>query len=208
MAQKAKQQPKYIVGIDEVGRGPLAGPVSVGIFAIPYTTWNAHNRRFKKQGLTDSKKLSAEVRAQWVRIFKDMRTEQTVAFTVVSASPQRIDTEGIAVVIRKSIAIGLRRLGIGEHDVIKLDGSLKAPDIFVNQETIIKGDAKHSAIAAASVVAKVHRDAYMVRQAAKHPHYGFDEHKGYGTKKHRQTISMHGLSPLHRASFCRNYRQD
>lgn len=208
MAQKVKQQPKYIVGIDEVGRGPLAGPVTVGIFAIPYATWNEHNRRLKKQGLTDSKKLSPQIRNKWARIFKDMRAEQTIAFTVVSASSQRIDTEGITVVIRQSIAKGLRRLGISEHDVIKLDGSLRAPDMFVNQETIIKGDAKHSAIAAASVVAKVHRDAYMVRQAAKHPQYGFDEHKGYGTKKHRQSIRAYGLTPLHRTSFCRNYRQD
>jgi len=195
---------KWIVGIDEVGRGPLAGPMTVGVFAIPYDQWKSFNMYARRNGLTDSKKLSERARVAWTDYFKKAKKEQKCIFTTVSVSPHVLDNQGMTKSAHAAIARALQRLQLPEEQtIVKLDGLLKAPDTFMHQEVIIGGDAKHMAIAAASVTAKVTRDAYMVRQAGRFPEYGFELHKGYGTKKHIMAIRKHGFCPLHRRTFCR-----
>jgi ribonuclease HII len=197
---------KWIVGIDEVGRGPLAGPVSVGAFCVPVSLWKKFQRDAKKLGITDSKKLTPAKRDALFAIFKKQKQAGEIQFVVVSASAQKIDHDGISPTIRELVARALSKLPIEPTETqVKLDGSLRAPAHFTNQETIIKGDSKHMAIAGASIVAKVTRDTYMAKQAHKHPEYGFDIHKGYGTRKHQTALRKHGLCALHRHSFCKNY---
>jgi ribonuclease HII len=131
------------------------------------------------------------------------------------ASAKAIDKQGIAVVIRGCIDKGLRELSARQDleldwnkVMVKLDGSLRAPEYCVQQETIIKGDAKEKVIGLASILAKVTRDAYMCRLAEKSTYapYQFAKHKGYGTALHRRTIAEIGLSPEHRASYCKNIK--
>ncbi len=197
---------KWIVGIDEVGRGPLAGPVSVGALCVPVSLWKKFQRDAKKLGITDSKKLTPAKREGLFAIFKKQKQAGEIQFVVVSASAQTIDRAGISPTIRKLVAQALSKLSIDPNEAqVKLDGSLRAPVQFIHQETIIKGDSKHMAIAGASIVAKVTRDSYMIKQARKYPQYAFDIHKGYGTRKHQTALKKNGLCPLHRTSFCKNY---
>jgi ribonuclease HII len=139
--------------------------------------------------------------------------EGQLSCTVEMASAKAIDKQGIAVVIRDCIDKGLRDLRqqrgskLNWEDVaVKLDGSLKAPEYCMHQETIIKGDSKELVIGLASILAKVTRDAYMTKLATKPAFsaYYFNQHKGYGTAAHRGAIARHGLSTEHRASYCRN----
>jgi ribonuclease HII len=124
--------------------------------------------------------------------------------SLVSAS--HIDKYGISHAIRKGIEDGLKKLALNPETArILLDGSLKAPEIFTDQETIIKGDAKEKIIGLASIMAKVTRDRYMAQVAKKYPKYEFEIHKGYGTRKHCDAIERHGISALHRKSFCKRF---
>lgn len=193
-----KRIPKYIthiVGIDEVGRGPLAGPVSVGVFCMP------RNTKLSKE-ITDSKKLSPKKREILTQQLKQLQKENKCSFCVVSLSSQKIDEKGIAVCIRAALAQGLKKIGVAPKSTyIYLDGGLKAPQEYIHQETIIKGDSLVPVIGAASIVAKVTRDMYMTRIAKKYSHYGFDVHKGYGTRAHCEAIQKYGLSKEHRSSF-------
>lgn len=201
---------KYLVGIDEAGRGPLAGPVAVGMVLVPHDfDWSL------LPGVGDSKKVSEKNRE---RIYKEALGLAKVGklwCTVEMASAKAIDKQGIAVVIRQCIDKGLQDISTRRDLVldwgmveVKLDGSLRAPDYCVHQETIIKGDAKEQVIGLASILAKVTRDAYMRRLAVKpvYEPYNFAKHKGYGTAAHRRTIAAQGLSPEHRVSYCRNLK--
>lgn len=118
-----------------------------------------------------------------------------------------IDEKGIVYAIQYAMKKCLDKLSVDGHlphsSVIVLDGSLKAPPEFKNQQTIIKGDEKEQVIAAASIVAKVKRDEFMKKLGAKHPEYGFEIHKGYGTLKHRQNIQKYGVSGAHRVTYCK-----
>jgi ribonuclease HII len=200
----------YVVGIDEAGRGPLAGPVAVGMVLVPYDfDWNL------LPGVGDSKKVSEKNRE---RIYKEamlLAKGGKLWCTVELGSAKAIDKLGIAVVIRDCIDKGLKEIST-RRDLeldwdtveVKLDGSLRAPDYCAHQETIIKGDAKEQVIGLASILAKVTRDAYMCRLALKPVYvpYHFTQHKGYGTAAHRRTIAAQGLSPEHRVSYCRNIK--
>ncbi len=187
---------RYIVGIDEAGRGPLAGPVSVGVICIPIK----FPRQFFK-GIKDSKALSSHQREEW---FKKIKAQKKLGlvYTVSFRTAGRIDKKGIIVSIKECIQSALIRLNISpKHSLILLDGGLKAPSEFRFQKTIIRGDVKKPVIALASIVAKVLRDRKMIRYAKLYPKYFFDIHKGYGTKLHRKLIKKHGPSFLHRKSF-------
>lgn len=188
---------KYIIGIDEVGRGPIAGPVTVGAVLLPAkSSWGDF------AGLRDSKKLTEPGREAWFAHIKDAG----ITHAVSSVSERVIDEKGIAYAIRLALSRSLRKLGANPKDAhILLDGGLRAPEEYVNQETIVKGDEKEYAIALASIVAKVTRDRYMVRAAKRHSKYVFDQHKGYGTKLHYEAIKKHGLCPLHRRSFLKDF---
>ena len=209
---------KWIVGVDEAGRGPLAGPVTVGLVCVPVNfDWGLVS------GVRDSKKLSEKKREEIFKRVQELQTEGKLQYVVKSVSAQSIDSKGIAPAIRRSIAAGLYDLltdgkpstksrgntpinwSIAPTDChIKLDGSLTAPAEFIHQETIIKGDDKELVIGLASIMAKVTRDRYMVEQDKKYPQYGLAQHKGYGTKAHREAIARHGFSPIHRQSYCKN----
>jgi ribonuclease HII len=129
-------------------------------------------------------------------------------YQVILSSAAQIDKKGIAPVIRSSISAGLKRLLPIDADyskyMVKLDGGLKAPEQFVRQETIIKGDSKEAVIGLASILAKVTRDNHMKKLAKKYPEYGLEKHKGYGTKAHIAAIQKQGLTAIHRISYCRN----
>ena len=188
------------VGIDEVGRGPLAGPVTVCAFAVK-SGFDMHFLR----GITDSKKLSRQKREYWSRKLRNARREGDVFFAISSVSAREIDRRGIVKAVQVAIRTALRKLDLNTNQTeIFLDGSLKAPTKFLQQKTIIGGDRKHRLISAASVLAKVHRDAHMTRLASRYSVYGFEIHKGYGTRIHRKIIKKHGICKEHRGSFCRN----
>ena len=194
---------EYLVGIDEVGRGPLAGPVAVGVLVMK-TKSVKRFRLFDKKGetfLRDSKKLSEKQREEWFEIICAERKRGALDFSVSFVSHIMIDKSGLAWALRIATARSLVRLAISTDSAIFLDGGLRAPEIFKNQKTIIKGDEKIPVIALASIVAKVTRDHLMIRMAEKYPQYGFEKHKGYGTKEHFAAIKKHGLCPIHRRSF-------
>ena len=186
------------VGVDEVGRGPLAGPVTVCALAV--------SEKFDKKffrGITDSKKLSQKSREEWSKKLHKARREGEIIFAVSSISVKKIDEKGISWAVRAAISKALRKLDLNEKkSKIFLDGLLRAPDKYIQQKTIIGGDRKNKLISAASVVAKVHRDSYMTRLSKKYKKYGFDVHKGYGTRIHRNAIKKNGLSKQHRRSYC------
>jgi ribonuclease HII len=189
---------KYLVGIDEVGRGPLAGPVAIGIVKVPATfDWRLI------PGVTDSKKLTSSERARIMKVAQDLRHRGLLDFTVAQVGASVIDEAGISVAIRQAMVRAITRLGLKPSDTsFRLDGSLYAPPEF-KQATIIKGDALYPEIGLASIVAKETRDAYMRRIARRYPRYGFAEHMGYGTAAHRTAIRTYGLSPIHRVTYCR-----
>ena len=194
---------KAIIGIDEVGRGPIAGPVAVGAFLIFDENFYSEIPKFSVP-LRDSKKLSRKSRDAWFKHIAGLQEEGKCTFHVAMVSAGEIDLHGISKAIKKALAETLDTLGCDEECLILLDGSLHAPEPYHNQITIIKGDEKEPVISLASIVAKVTRDEYMFKQAKKHPHYGFENHVGYGTSEHYAAIKKYGLTPLHRKSFLKN----
>lgn len=191
------------IGIDEVGRGPLAGPVTVCVFASQYPHLLD---LFPHQKLKDSKQLNHQSRAEIYTHLKQLQQDGVVDFEVMHRSAHEIDTKGISVCIREMISEGLDKLAernadISIHTHIFLDGGLKAPQVFNHTETIIKGDASIVEIACASIIAKEVRDELMRDYAKRYPEYGFETHMGYATKRHREAIQKHGKTEIHRNSF-------
>ena len=189
-------QMKYIVGIDEAGRGPLAGPVAVGV-----TKLKSNFNKKLLRGIKDSKKLSEKNREVWFDTAREMRARGELEFAVSLISEKIIDKKGIVYAINLGIKRGLNKLGVKDDSEIFLDGGIKAPKNFSKQKTIIKGDEKIPVISLASVCAKVTRDRYMVNLSKKYPKYNFHIHKGYGTLMHRKLIKKHGPCAEHRMSF-------
>ncbi len=186
----------WIVGIDEVGRGPLAGPVTVCALAMP--------RRYfaKLKGNFDSKKLSPTKREQIAKSLKAEAREGKVVFKIASVSAQTIDRRGIVFAVNLAIKRVLARHSFLPREVqIFLDGGLRAPKEYKNQKTIIRGDLSEPIIGLASVLAKVHRDKKMQRLDTRYPKWGFEIHKGYGTRAHYTALRKHGPSGIHRLSF-------
>jgi ribonuclease HII len=189
-----KRKIKYIVGIDEAGRGALAGPVSVGAVAVPVT----FDTGFFK-GVRDSKQLSALARETW---FTKLDEHTGLTYTVCFSGPSVIDRQGIVGAVRRALARTLSLLACKPKEtLIFLDGGLYAPEEYIYQETIIRGDESEPLISLASIVAKVKRDKYMTALSRSDSAYGFERHKGYGTKEHFRMIEKHGVSSVHRNSF-------
>ncbi len=185
------------VGIDEVGRGPLAGPVTLCACMV---TANFDMTWF--DGIKDSKKLSLKKRREWFTKADKARENGLMKWVVASRSAAEIDKEGIAVSIRTALGECLSALRCEPAQTkIFLDGSLRAPEKYINQETIIKGDEKIPLIGMASIIAKVTRDSHMDELAKIYPVYGFEKHKGYGTAFHQSALDKHGITPVHRKSF-------
>lgn len=203
---KAVKPIRWIVGIDEVGRGPLAGPVLLGFVKIEAEKAKEVFKMFKCLNLNDSKKISAQKRLAIMQYALKCREQGLIKFVTARAYPQMIDENGISKSIKRCIASGLRRLEcIPSKTKILLDGSLYAPTHFIYQETIIRGDSKEPIISLASVIAKVTRDTYMEEISERFPSYAFYQHKGYGTLQHRKALKAYGLSTMHRKSFCKNF---
>ena len=191
---------RWIVGIDEVGRGPLAGPVCVGLCKAPAKK----NHKVWKiiKNVKDSKQLSEEARHFWVKRMKDLASAGFISYYTSFVSHKIIDDRGIAYAIKLAIKRTIKKAKLNpENCEIRLDGSIYAPKEFKNQKTIIKGDEKEPIIALASIVAKVRRDNRMKKLAKKYPGYNFEIHKGYGTKKHIKALKKLGLTDIHRKSF-------
>lgn len=191
---------KILIGIDEAGRGPLAGPVSVCALAV----LKPLPKEFRVN-VKDSKQLSEEKREEWYKKISLAARTGYISFAVSFSSAQTIDKKGIVPAVRAAIKRALLKLAYHPKRVkILLDGSLSAPVAYENQKTIIRGDETVPVIALASIIAKVRRDRRMKRYATLFPGYGFEVHKGYGTKSHYAAIKLFGFSILHRRSFLRN----
>lgn len=199
-----------IVGIDEVGRGPLAGPVTVCVVVCEekYYKKLKKDKNLPPEGI-DSKKLSQIARVNYSRTLKllmsktvfDIPKGRTFGYAVCHVSNKVIDEKGISLAICKAMNTGIKKLNLDPTDsTILLDGGLKVSKKF-KQKTIIKGDEKEKIISWASILAKVARDELMKKFSKKYPEYGFGLHKGYGTKLHRELIRKHGPSKIHRKSF-------
>ena len=212
---------KHIIGIDEVGRGPLAGPVAVGV--VKLTCPPLPNRQQRQSGdgrrevqslkakakwgsgFRDSKKLSAKGREAWLVKIEEAKSEGWLEYAVAFIAPSVIDKKGLSYAIQMAISKALADIKHNADEVkVLLDGALRAPSHYLHQETIIKGDEKELSIALASIVAKVARDKKMVALAKKFPEYGFEKHKGDGTRAHYAAIKKHGITPHHRKSFLKN----
>ena len=182
---------KTLVGVDEVGRGPLAGPVVAAAVILPYDA--------QLLGVKDSKKLSEDKREQLFQKIQD--TAIDIGIGIVD--PQTIDSVNILNATYKAMQIALSKLK-NHYDVICVDGNQCIPDIGKEQHAIIGGDNKSAAIAAASIIAKVTRDRMMRTYAKGYPEYGWDQNKGYGSEMHYKAIKTYGITPLHRKSFLKN----
>lgn len=188
---------RYVIGVDEAGRGPLAGPVSVGVVAVP----EGFDVAKEFPGVKDSKKLSEKRREKIFEMLVIRVASGDARYVVEFESAETIDEEGIATAVRRALWRGVNALAPDSALVhVQLDGSLKAPPEY-SQETIINGDELIPLISLASIAAKVTRDRLMVELAKKYPLYGFEKHKGYGTTFHYEMLKKHGLCVIHRRSF-------
>lgn len=198
-----------------MGRGPLAGPVTVCALAVKVDESQGLALKGSKGealgfgsklGVRDSKLLSAEQREAKLREFKKLRAGGVLDWRIVSVSHKIIDKQGIVYAVCLAISRALARLRTSLRCPtpklrVLLDGGLRAPKEYKNQKTIIRGDSRVPTIAAASIIAKVYRDHKMMRLAIRYPNWGFEKHKGYGTRAHYAALAKHGLSPIHRLSF-------
>ena len=230
---------EYIIGIDEVGRGPIAGPVAVGAFLIKPDACQEFINYAKKElklPIRDSKKLTKIQREKWFKFLSEKKKIGECDFAVTMVSAEWIDKVGIVRAIQKALNTSLNKISNLENKnssrftpegpyatqnsyspdlpyatknshhlapffSVFLDGGLKAPEEYTNQETIIKGDELHPVISFASIVAKVSRDRVMELHAVEYPEYSFDANAGYGTKAHYAAIRKHGMTVLHRKTF-------
>lgn len=189
---------KYHIGIDEVGRGPLAGPVTICAFAILERDLHL----LSEIGAKDSKVLSEQKREAIAKKLRRLYQQGICTYQVASTSSHIIDRKGLTKAIQMAIDAALKKLNIHpEHADVYLDGGLRAPISFFRQHTIIHGDGLVPVISCASILAKVHRDKLMDTYDLKFPEYGFLNHKGYGTPEHYKAIRKHGPTDIHRKTF-------
>jgi ribonuclease HII len=186
----------FTIGVDEAGRGPLAGPLAVGVVR----TSEDFDLLAAFPGLNDSKQLTEKKRES---IFALLDASTDIAYRVEWVTAAQIDEEGLTVSIREAIARGVRALMKEREGKVFLDGLLSAPPEY-EQETVTGGDGIIPAIMLASVAAKVLRDRKMQELGALYPGYGFEKHKGYGTKAHYEAIKTLGPCAEHRRLFLRN----
>jgi len=184
--KKLFKQYKYIGGIDEAGRGPLAGPVVAATVILPKT--------FKNSTLNDSKKLTPKQRD----ILYDIITEQALAIGISVIDSTVIDEINIYEATKVAMLNSIKELSI-KPDYLLIDHM--PLDLDIPHESIVKGDQLSYTIAAASVIAKVTRDRIMQELDQLHPEYGFKNHKGYGTKAHKEALEKHGITKHHRKSY-------
>lgn len=178
-----------VCGIDEAGRGPRAGPVYAAAVVLP--------DGLLIEGLNDSKKLTPKKRD----VLFDIIKEEAVEYGIGIATPEEIDSLNILQATFLAMNRAVQELAT-PPDFALVDGN-RDPELGIPTETVIKGDSLSMSIAAASILAKVSRDRYMLEMAEKYPEYHFEKHKGYGTKLHYETLAEYGPSPIHRKTFLR-----
>lgn len=184
---------EIICGVDEAGRGPLAGPVYAAAVILP--------KGHIIDGVNDSKKISEKKRD----MLFDKIIDECVCYSVGIATEKEIDEINIL----QATFLAMRRAVEGlsvKPDIALIDGN-KRPGLDIAEQEIIKGDAKSANIAAASIIAKVSRDRYMLEMAEQYPEYQFEKHKGYGTKLHYEMLEKYGISPIHRKTFLKKFFQ-
>ena len=182
---------QIICGVDEAGRGPLAGPVCAAAVILPMG--------LEIPGLTDSKKLTDKKRRELFPVIK----KQAIAYGIGLASHEEIDEINILQATYLAMERALAQLSV-RPDIALIDGN-RAKDFGLPVKTIIKGDSLSMNIAAASILAKVTRDDLMLEMAEKYPEYGFEVHKGYGTKAHYEALRTHGAAAIHRKTFLKKF---
>lgn len=180
-----------ICGVDEAGRGPLAGPVCAAAVILP--------EHLQIPGLNDSKKLSDKKRRDLFPIIK----EQAIAYGIAFATVEEIDKINILQATFLAMERAVAQLN-GQADFALIDGN-REPKLDIESMAVVKGDSRSASIAAASILAKVTRDDYMEELASQYPQYGFEVHKGYGTKRHYQALEEFGMCPAHRRSFLKKF---
>lgn len=180
-----------ICGVDEAGRGPLAGPVCAATVILPPHT--------EIPGLNDSKKLSDKRRRELFPVIQ----EKAIAYGIAFATEREIDELNILQATFLAMRRAIDQLE-GKADFALIDGN-RETDFGLPVMTVVKGDSRSANIAAASILAKVTRDAYMEKLAREYPEYGFEVHKGYGTKRHYEALREYGTSPVHRKSFLKKF---
>lgn len=180
-----------ICGVDEAGRGPLAGPVCAAAVILP--------KGLEIPGLNDSKKLTDKKRRELFPLIK----EQAVAYGIGLASHEEIDEINILQATFLAMQRAIDQLE-GKADFALIDGN-REKDFGIPVQTVVKGDSLSASIAAASILAKVTRDDLMLEMAKEYPEYGFEVHKGYGTKAHYAALTAHGPSPIHRMTFLKKF---
>lgn len=178
-----------ICGVDEAGRGPLAGPVCAAAVILP--------RGLDISGLNDSKKLNEKKREELYRIIVDSAVAWSAAFATVD------EIEEINILQATYLAMNRAIEGLAHLPKLALIDGNQSHGVRIQNRTIVKGDSKCASIAAASIIAKVTRDRYMMELAEKYPQYRFEKHKGYGTKLHYEMLREHGISPEHRKYYLR-----
>lgn len=188
----------YIAGVDEVGRGPLAGPVVAACVILP--------NNFNTPGLDDSKKLTEKRRNAMLEVVHN----EAIAYGLGMASPEKIDEVNILEATKGAMKVAIakaeeklkEKTGSGIDHI--LFDAIEIDDVKIPQTSIVHGDSRSVSIAAASILAKVTRDAMMGNYAERYPGYSFETNKGYGTKAHYEGIDKHGITPIHRKSFLKN----
>lgn len=186
-----KKGMSVVCGVDEAGRGPLAGPVCAAAVILPPDV--------DIPGLNDSKKLSDKKRRELFPVIK----ECAIAYGIAFADHHEIDEINILQATYLAMERALSQLKV-KPDIALIDGN-RAKDFGVPVQTVVHGDSLSASIAAASVLAKVTRDDYMLEMAEKYPQYGFEIHKGYGTKAHYAALREEGASPIHRMTFLKKF---
>ncbi len=189
--EKKYEEAGYICGIDEVGRGPLAGPVAAGAVILP--------KDCRLLYLNDSKQLSAKKREE---LYPQIM-EEAVSVGIGFVGPERIDEINILQATYEAMRQAIQKLTV-KPDIL-LNDAVTIPGVDIRQVPIIKGDAKSISIAAASIVAKVTRDRLMVQYDELYPEYGFASNMGYGAAKHIEALKTYGPTPIHRRSFIKNF---
>lgn len=182
---------QLICGVDEAGRGPLAGPVCAAAVILP--------PHFDLPGLNDSKKLTDKRRRELFPLIKDA----AIAYGIGFASHEEVDSINILQATYLAMERAIAQLSISPEQLL-IDGN-RAKDFGIPTRTVVKGDSLSASIAAASVLAKVSRDDLMLQAADEYPRYGFEIHKGYGTKAHYEALSSFGPSPIHRKTFLKKF---
>lgn len=177
-----------IIGVDEAGRGPLAGPLLVAAVVLG-------EEGLKIKGINDSKKLTAKKREE----LYPMIIEKSLAYSIVEISPREVDEKNILQATLDGMAKAVLKLNV--TGLCLVDGNKLPPQIADFSIAVVKGDSKYASIAAASILAKVYRDRIMIKFHKQYPNYNFIKNKGYGTKEHINAIKKYGITPLHRLTF-------